>query len=139
MLRIIVERSMELPFKIFSKTTILIPAQVTGGLKAYPAQRPNKGRRCLTAAPLEVGRASARDTSVKSLPHQVYNKTPSSGPGTWSASRCHPSSGVRSAYFCFIFCLSRCGSKMNSALPLAGQKLALPSEHEGRPGAGVGH
>ena len=58
---------MVLPFKIFSKTTILIPAQVTGGLKAYPAQRPNKGRRCLTAAPLEVGRQPQRGTHQSSL------------------------------------------------------------------------
>ena len=36
---------MELPFKIFSKTNILIPAQVTGGLKTYPAQRSQQGKK----------------------------------------------------------------------------------------------
>ena len=72
MLKITVERSMELPLLIFSKTNILIPAQVTGGLKTCPAQRSpivstNKGRRCLNSGLTWSSRQPRRGTHQSSL------------------------------------------------------------------------
>ena len=80
MLRITVEKSMEMPLLIFSKINILIPDQVTGGLKTCPAQHSlivstSKGRRCLNSSSAQSRQtASVRDTAVKSLPRQVVNK-----------------------------------------------------------------
>ena len=73
MLRITAERSMELSLLVFSKTNILIPDQVTGGLKTCPAQRflivrTSKGRRCLKSSSAQSWQtASVRDAAVKSL------------------------------------------------------------------------
>ena len=82
MLTITVERSMEVPLLIFSKTNILIPPQITGRLKTCPAQRSlivrtNKGRRCPNSSSTRSRKtASVRDTSVRSLLHQAVNKAP---------------------------------------------------------------
>ena len=73
MLRITVERSMELPLLVFSKTIIFIPDQVTGGLKTCLAQRSlivrtSKGRRCLKSSSAQSQQtASVRDAAVKSF------------------------------------------------------------------------